>query len=449
MRDYLRSIGRFPRNLKLFLLYNMLGTVSYGVTQVVFNLYLLKLNLREDDIGAFSAVQTIFMACSGLTLGFLLNRYGSWRCTSTGFALLVAASISIAFAETRPALFALSAAYGVGLAILFNTTMPFILEWSEARTRAHVSAVSFSLISLSLTIGSLVGGLLPDLLGSAVGAIEPGSLEAYRWTLVAGGVITGAGLIPLGLMAEARRRRAAPGSATVAEPTTSAGRRRVRSDIAMFVLIGGVMSLGVGMVLPFYNVFLVSLGASTHQIGYIFAAGGATAAVIGLAAPAFSRRVGSLRAVPLLRVLIAPLYLLLIFFPGYGLGILAHMVRQTTVSMAWPIESTFIGEILPARARATVFGLRSSSWNFGYSAAAFIGGKIIVRTGYNWSFVSIGLFTTLSAVIYLVYYGRHPLVSGGEVPSALPQRRGDRARLNPRSVAGISVEPEPQPSIVA
>jgi MFS family permease len=438
MKSYIANIRAFDSDIRRFLMYNLFANVGYGVFQLVFNLYLLKLEMHEDDIGALSAVQTVCMGIGGLSLGFLVNRLGSWRCVAWGFAVFLVASTGIAFAETPLPLFALSALYGIGLAFLFNTTMPFLIEWSNRRQRAQATAVSFSLISLSIMIGSLVGGLLPDILASAFPTIEDASIGAYRWTLVAGTIIAAIGAIPLWMMTEARTGRPQISESIVAEPVTAEERKQVRLDVTVFILVGAIMSLGVGMVIPFYNVFLVSLGASARQVGFIFAISSAVAAVIGLGAPAMSRRLGALNTVFVLRAIAIPFFLLLIPFPTMALGIAAFMVRQSGFSMAWPVDSIFIGELLPPRARASVFGLRSAAWNLCSALAAFIAGKIIVRTGYDWTFVSIAGFTGLSALAFTLYYRRHPLVSADRIPSALSHgRERDRNRTETGRASGL------------
>jgi MFS family permease len=107
--------------------------------------------------------------------------------------------------------------------------------------------------------------------------------------------------------------------------------------------------------------------------------------------------------------------------------------------MAWPVDSTFIGELLPPKARSGVFGLRSAAWNLGSALSVFIAGKIIVRTGYDWTFVSIVGFTVLSALVFTLYYRRHPLIRAGQIPSAHPQGRAtkdERARIDPIPSSG-------------
>ncbi len=423
MGDYIRRVRGFRRDVKLFLLYNLLANVAFGVSQLIFNLYLYELALREDAIGALSAVQTLAMAGTSAAMGGLIGRFGTWRCITGGVSLFLCSQLSLAFAERPALLLVLGAFNGVGLAFLFTATMPFLIEWARPDQRQHAAAISFSLISLAVTLGSLLGGFLPAILARAFAGVEPESVEAYRWTLVAGTLIGFAGLGPLFLMRQARRGTPPTDHAAAKAAEGDAERRQVRRDMTVFVMVGGLMALGAGMVMPFYNVYLTTLGADARAVGYVYAIGGLTAAVIGLAAPAVAHRLGSLRALLLLRLSLIPFYALLIVAPGYGLAVLAHLARQTSISMAWPIDSTFIAEVLPSRARATVFGLRSAAWNVGFSGASLLGGAIIVRAGYDATFVSLMVFSALSVGVYVSYFGRHPRVRAGEIPSALPRGR--------------------------
>src|SRR5690606_13240512 len=207
-----------------------------------------------------------------------------------------------------------------------------------------------------------------------------GLLE-YRYTLILGMLVTGLGLVPLFIMGDARKGSAPPDPSEV-RPESVADRRQGRNDMAVFIAIGGLMALGAGIVGPFFNVYLSTLGASSTEIGIVFALAGLSSAAVGLSAPAVSRRFGSLWAVVVVRTSIVPFFLLLILIPAYPIAVLAWIARQTSISMAWPIDSTFIAEILPPRARASVFGLRSAAWNVGFSIASLVGGIIIVRFGY-------------------------------------------------------------------
>jgi MFS family permease len=106
-----------------------------------------------------------------------------------------------------------------------------------------------------------------------------------------------------------------------------------------------------------------------------------------------------------------------------------HIVRQTSISMAWPIDSTFIAEVLPPRARTRVYGLRAAAWNLGFSAASLVAGVLIVNVGYQVTFFDLILFTALAMIIFVGYYSRHPRVRSGELSSALPRWRRNRPPL--------------------
>ena len=431
MATMFREIRLYKRDVRLFLLYNLLAYVGWGVFQLIFNLYLRELNLREDDMGAFSAAQTLTMAATAATMGPVVGRIGIWRSLVGGLSIFLATSYALAWAEQPPLLLALSAASGVGLAYLFTGTMPFIIEWVPARQRQTISTLAFAVIGLSGTVGSLLGGALPN-------RLPVDTLWAFRWTLIAGTVVATLALAPLLSMGDARARRADPDPTAAREAEDPAGRRRVRRDVSVFVLIGGLMALGAGMVVPFYNVYLASLGSSPGQIGLVYAAAGLASATIGLAAPMVARRWGALVGVAVVRVVPLPLYALLPLAPLLPVAVVAHVVRQTSISMAWPIDSTFIAEVLPPKARAGVFGLRSAAWNLGWAGASLVGGWLIVQRGYGPTFLGYIVFTAVAMGLFVVYYGGHPRVRSGEVTTALPRRQAERQR---DSTEGIDIPP--------
>ncbi|MGE3798076.1 MAG: MFS transporter [Thermomicrobiales bacterium] len=423
MAAYLRRVLSFSFDIKLFLLYNLLANIGFGTIELVFNFYLLELGHREDFIGEWRAVQTVSMAVAALTIGFWINRFGPWKTIVSGFAIFSLSSFGLGFAEQTWMLFALGILFGAGLSCLFNPLMPFVMEYAAGDERPYVSAVSFSLISFSIMIGSLVGGFFPSLIARITPSVDVGSLQAYRAAILAGAVIAASGLVPLLMMQKPRERWSPRDTRAEARSESAMARKQVRLDVLLFVIVGGLMSIGVGMVQPFFNVFLKDLGASDNEVGFIYALGGLVAAVIGLAAPLLANKLGSLNAVLVLRLSIVPFYVLLIFTPSIGLAVLAFLIRQASISMAWPIDSTFISEVLPPRARAGVFGLRSSAWNGGFALASYIAGRIIVDRGYDLTFVSMVVFSAASAVVYFLYYSRHPAITSGRVPSAISPRK--------------------------
>jgi predicted MFS family arabinose efflux permease len=431
MYSYLQRVRSFSPDVKLVLVYCLLSGIGYGVIELIFNFYLLELGYKEDFIGQWRAISTLAVAGASLFLGTAINRFGTWRTMLAGFTLLSASCIGMSLATTTWLLLPLAVGYGASLSYLTNPVLPFIMDHERPDQRQHATAVSLSVFSLSVMIGSLMGGVTPNLFARVVPSISSGSAGAYRAAMLTGAAIALLAMVPLFMMKEPRTFKSHQRGRSNLSDETPAERKQTRMDIAQFALMGGLMSIGVGMIWPFYNVFLKSLGSSDDQIGYIFAISGLIGAIAGLVAPVVVARKGALNSALFLRLSVVPFFLPLIFMPSAGLAVLAFYWRSATASIAWPIEVTFISEILPPRARAGIFGVRSSVWNLGYAAATYAGGLLIVRYGYDPAMVVFAIFSVLSGVVFYSYFSRDARVRSGAITTAWSPVR--RARLLSRA----------------
>lgn len=409
MRAYLARIGRAPRAMKLFVLYTLLVNIGFGVFQLIYNLYLVRLGFREDFIGALTAINTVLIAIAALVFGQMVNRFGSWRCILVGTVLTVISLLGQSLITNVPILIVFAAIGGVGQAGLIVPNMPFIIEHSSDEERADLSAVTFSIMSLSMTMGALVGGRVPEFLNLIGGDYIQESILNYRTTLLVGVFLAATALLPLLLIKEQRRG-----------VTTTSGRladsqmipRRVRNDMIVFVLVGALFSTSAAAIIPFYNVYLKDLGASAGTIGTIFAVTGVFGALLGVCAPAMARRFGVVSVAAGARFAGVPLLVLLLFVPGLQVAFAAHIVRGVAMALAWPLDSNLIAEVLPNRQRAIVFSYRSASWNLSWAIASFAVGKLIVVTGsYNVSFLTSAIFACLSIGLFSLYFMRHPHIA--------------------------------------
>ena len=208
MSAYIRGIKAHSRDIKLFLLYSLISNVGIGVFTLIFNLYLIQLGHEEDFIGRWNSVNTLVMAFVALAMGMLINRLGVWRTVSFGLVIFLVTSVFACLITDPTLLLVFAGLSGAGTAFLFVPTMPFIVELTRSHERHHVAALAFSLNSLSMTFGSLLGGWMPRSL-SLFSSIPAQSPEAYRYTLLVGLAFAGLAIIPL-LMMSAERKRAIP-----------------------------------------------------------------------------------------------------------------------------------------------------------------------------------------------------------------------------------------------
>jgi len=115
----------------------------------------------------------------------------------------------------------------------------------------------------------------------------------------------------------------------------------------------------------------------------------------------------ALPTVLVLRLMPAPFFAAMIFAPSLALAIPAHAMRTTSVSASWPIDSTFIADLLPPRQRAYVFSIRSVVWNAVWAVTSIIVGQLIRETNsYRGPFLIYTLFVALNVIVFQVYYGR-------------------------------------------
>lgn len=420
MPRYVQQIRSYPREIKLYLLYTLFANLGLGVFTLLFNLYLVHIGLHEDFIGLFNAVTTVAIGVVALVMGMLINRLGSWACITYGTAFFLLTSVLVTLSGNPAVLISLAILNGAGTAFLTVPTMPYLMEWASIESRSTVAALAFSLNSLSLMLGSLVGGWTPRVL-SLVAGLPVGTTANYRSTLLFGIALAMLGLIPMWSLRGLRRGerpRVRPLARQAAPRIPRQARRQVRQDTALFVAVGLLMSLGAGAVIPFYNVYLSNLGARPAQIGTIFSVANAIAALLGLLAPLLAGKLGSLPAVFLVRLAPAPAYLLLALNPRVGIAVAVQILRNTSGNMGWPIDSTFIAEVLPAEARANAYSLRSAAWNLGYAAASFVGGVVIVRVGYAPTFVCYALTMALSVSLFVGYFWSRRSPANREARSA-------------------------------
>lgn len=405
LRDFLLQVRHFHPDIRLFLVYNLFSNVGIGAFLLIYNLYLIQSGFAESFIGVYNATTTTALAIVAMVMGPLIGRFGGWRCITYGTMVFVLSSALLALLGDAAPILAVSIVAGAGTAFVITPIMPFILEWERVEYRGIAAAFAFSINSLSLTLGSLIGGWSPRLF-SILLDLEIQSVMSYRLALLLGLGVAAISLIPMYRMNEARIRSGEEVGAFAAIPELPPARRQVRRDIMVFASATGILALGIGAVMPFYNVYLNVLGARPSRIGMVFALAGIVAAVVGLLVPTLVRRYGEMTTLMWVRIAPIPVFLLLLVFPHLAIAALAHVMRTSATSMSWPLDSGVMGNVLPARARASGFSLRSGFWNLGYAISSLVAGVVIVTYGYAPTFVAFAVFSAVSTTLFVTYFRR-------------------------------------------
>ncbi len=380
--------------LRRIVLFQLLGGLQYGAFSLLFNLYLLALGHAEDLVGIVAGVMTLALSFSALATGRLARRWGGRRVMAGGLLLASAAAVAQSLATTAVPIVLFAALNGCGFAMLQALQMPVLADHVAPEERPEAAALVAAVATLSITGGTLVGGVLPSLLGGTGLSM----VARDRMTLLLAAAVGALGVIPLlGLDDHGTVTRPGVGARIGAGPAEGT-RLRVQRLIRRYSLATALISCGAGAFLPFANVYLARLGASAGAIGGLLGATGALGAVVGLLGPALARRVGRERLAVMLRLAPVPAAVLLLVQPMIPLVVLTYAARQIGGGMTWPIEASILNDRVDARTRAGAFGLRTAAWNLGWALSSTVSGLLIVRGGYHYPLLILIASTLLGAV---------------------------------------------------
>jgi predicted MFS family arabinose efflux permease len=393
VRGYVAIVREFSRNARLVLLALALIGISYGAFSTLFNLYIIELGYDEAFLGLLIAVSAGFGAVVSVPCGLLVDRMGARRGLLLGTAIT---AIGIVIETTIVVAWVLlvgAAIAAVGVVFIFVAQAPFFAANSTERDRMHLYSVAAAVFVAMSIIGSLFAGFFPDVLDF----LWPGLTiaETYRFTLLASGAISGLSLYALLQLRETGRPDLPPTSREVVSQCFHS------PAVRRLVLTGLFLSLGGGLIVPFFNVyFQQELGASTGMIGLIRALGITVTVAGSLGAPWLGGRLGLVWAVIIARLLSAPFLLLMGVTPVLVMAAAFFAIRTFMVYMSDPLHTDFSMRIVPPEIRATANSLTFLSWNVTLAVGGWIGGRLIVQSGYDLPFMLGSAITVVAAGVY-------------------------------------------------
>ena len=390
--------GRLPRGIWLLLANTLLAYTGIGVFSLIFNLYLASLGYREDFIGLFQFANAAAIGGLAVPAGLLSQRAGPRSCLLLASLLTGLAAAAVSLTEAAMLLLAGAAALGAANALLFVPPGPFITESTEGDDRLLAFSLNFAVMSAAMVIGSLLSGYLPSLLASASDAPARPGVGAYRFTLLLGSLACLVSALPLVFVrSPSSVPRVEAGRSTVIAPLVEPVARRLVLPMA---LASGLLALATGLYLPFFNVYFAQMGTSVQLIGVIFALGSLALVPASLVGPFLTRRLGSTGTVALCRLVAVPFLLLPALAPGASAGAAAFVVRGALMGITWPVDNALAMGLMPPRLRSVVAGVRSATWNFGWSLGSLVAGQLIVLLGYPVIFLAGALLTLVATVLH-------------------------------------------------
>jgi len=403
-KNYFLRVRSFTLNARLFLVANALQGLGVGIWGVIFYLYL---NLGEvgfapDFIGNMFSVGAIATGLVALPAGLLCERIGTKRTILISLAANLFNIVQVVVLEPS-ILLLVSLVSGLIATLGWVASAPFMMEDTKPQERTFLFSMNFAIWMITGVIGSLLGGIMPDMfnsvLGLATGAIA-GSAVGYRITLVLASVASAAAVIPI-LLVKANH--------TVPRQEVGAllSLRNIKSwsTIVKFIIPVAIIGLGAGFIIPLFNVFFKLRYAATSEIvGTIFALGNVTVGIASLGAPILSERLGRLRAIVACQFLSMPFIMLVTISPNLALSTGAYLARGTLMQMAIPLENAFQMELVTENERATTSGLMIMADNVPRAVSSSISGAMMTVNDFYTPFLFTTLTYFLSSSLLYVFF---------------------------------------------
>jgi MFS family permease len=396
--SYLGRVRLFKRDARLYIASSSIGALSYGISSVIFNLYLQDAGLPEDFIGFFLSISMFATAGIAFIAGSVSDRM-SRKKTILRANVIAFLAVAVQYTVLDQTSLILSQVF-IGLTGAFTQVSwsPYITELSTDRERAHLFGFASGLSLLAVLAGNLLGGFLPGLFAGLMGLTSGSSLVIpYRlalWLSLIPNAISIVLVVPM----------------TRDTPTDSIVRVAL-SNVRNWGFIGkyattvSVVGLGAGMIVMFFNLFFANeFAASSELVGIIFAVNTVVLSAGNFLAPAMADRIGKVRTVVVTEALSVPFLLLIYSAPTIQLAVLGYVTRTVLMNMAGPVSNAFFMEGLAKEERATAVGVVRTGDSLVRGVASNIGGWLLAAGYYRLPYILVSGLYILSIFLFYAFF---------------------------------------------
>ena len=396
---YRAKLNGFSRNACLFLVYVFLISLSLGIYEVIFNLYILRLGYREDFLGFMLSLVSVSTGLFAIPAAMFCDRAGRKNTLLLSCSLLLL-SFSILYTTTSKVLLAFfSVVYGVSSSLKIVTAPTFMVENSTGYERMHLFSMYYLLYTVGVMIGNFAGGNLPQIFTSFLD-INPTGPAAYQLSLYASLAAVLISLLPL-IFINNKRNNLVERSAAFS--TLFSTLRSV--TIQKLILVNGLIGMGWGLALPYFNVYFdIVLGASSKQIGAIFSLSQLVMMFTLLFVPILTEGLGKVKVVALVQLASIPFLLLFISTSILAIAAFGFVMRSAIMNMSNPVLSSFNMEIVSEDQRATVNSLIWMSCYTFVGLSTYAGGLMMAHGLYTLPFLLTCILYVVATVLYYIFF---------------------------------------------
>jgi MFS family permease len=403
----MQSLQKWPRNIRLFFLANVLYQIGGGMFSVLYNLYIEGLGYNKSMTGSVVSLQSLATALMFIPVGLLGDRLSRKRMLMAGALVSGVVFAGRSLMEAQPGMLLLAVLSGIFAAFFQVLAIPFLSENVKPSDRLRMFSYYSSLVLAAQVIGSLGGGVIADLLQSW----GFGKTASLQTVLMAGGISTLASFLPLIRITETREAACPADSKPMA---ADSGAEQVRPGreyvlIAQFVITQLLIGFGSGLVIPYLNLYFTDrFEVSWSGMSLLIALGQIMTIVSMLIGPSLAARFGSVKAVVIFQMLSLPFLLVTGFTNLLWAASISFMFRQALMNAANPIQSAIMMDKISERRRGTANSLMQTAFMLGWATMGPVQSHLVTNYGNYWgyaiTFSITGLLYVVSSFLYYIMF---------------------------------------------
>lgn len=410
MKKWLQQVKSYNKNIRIFIIANILIQIGMGVFSVMYNLYIRELGLPEAVNGSVISVTSLATAIMLVPAGILSDKFGRKWILITGTALTAIMLLGRSIVTAEQPMLVLGFATGVVWALTQVSGVPFLAENSRPTERMQLFSIHFALVTVANVVGSLLGGIIADL-ALMLGA---GDVASIQISLLTGVLCFVAGLLPLFSLKPIKiEETEEEGKVQEEEVQTVADFKVNLKVIILFSIANLLIGTGSGLVIPYLNLYFANrFDATNSYIGFILALGSAMTAVAMLIGPRLVKRVGKVRALVIFQIASIPFLFLTAYTGSLFLASVGFLLRQALMNAGNPIQSAIAMDVVHDKYKGLANSVNQMVFNIGWATMGLPAAWLVTEFGTYWGYayafsITGGLYLIASTYFYMMFGRRY------------------------------------------
>lgn len=413
LKEWYLNIMSFNRNIKLFMLSNILIQIGMGVFGVMYNLYIRELGYSETVNGSVISITSLATALMLVPAGIISDRIGrkSILLVGTFVTAIMLFGRSVVSIEEPILMFAFLT--GIIWAFVQVSGVPFLAENSTPTERMNLFSIHFALVTVANVIGNLLGGFVADGIQLVFHFSEVASI---RGSLLLGAIIFAFGFLPLLSLSSSKTENQQGQLSKSAGEIEDSEESSFKKNFTMIILFGIanlLIGTGSGLVIPYLNLYFANrFDASNSYVGLIIALGSAMTAVAMLIGPLLVKKVGKVRALVIFQLLSIPFLFLTAFTNSLLIASIGFLMRQALMNAGNPIQSAIAMDVVHNKYKGLGNSVSQMVFNIGWATMGLPAAWLVTTYGNYWGYayafsITGFLYLIASTYFYLIFSRRY------------------------------------------